>query len=103
MPDLSRSTAPRFRWISWKINCSGIAAERLPERTGTSPESSCTPAPATQAKLLRAIEQKEVMPVGASEPVLVEARVLAATNKNLVKEMEEGRFREDLYYRLNVV
>lgn len=60
-------------------------------------------APATQAKLLRTIEQKEVMPVGASEPVLVEARVLAATNKNLVKEMEEGRFREDLYYRLNVV
>ena len=60
-------------------------------------------APATQAKLLRTIEQKEVMPVGASEPVLVEARVLAATNKNFVKEMEEGRFREDLYYRLNVV
>jgi DNA-binding NtrC family response regulator len=58
---------------------------------------------ATQAKLLRAIDQKEVMPVGANEPVQVEARVLAATNKNLAKEVEAGRFREDLFYRLNVV
>jgi DNA-binding NtrC family response regulator len=59
--------------------------------------------PATQAKLLRAIEQKEVLPVGANEPVQVEARVLAATNKHLFKEVEAGRFRDDLYYRLNVV
>jgi DNA-binding NtrC family response regulator len=58
---------------------------------------------ATQAKLLRAIEQKEVLAVGANEPVQVEARVLAATNKDLLKEVEAGRFREDLYYRLNVV
>jgi DNA-binding NtrC family response regulator len=58
---------------------------------------------ATQAKLLRAIEQKEVMPVGANEPVRVEARILAATNKDLLREVEAGRFREDLYYRLNVV
>jgi DNA-binding NtrC family response regulator len=58
---------------------------------------------ATQAKLLRAIEQKEVLPVGANEPIRVEARVLAATNKDLFEEVEAGRFREDLYYRLNVV
>ncbi|MGH7169386.1 MAG: sigma-54-dependent transcriptional regulator, partial [Gemmataceae bacterium] len=58
---------------------------------------------ATQAKLLRAIEQKEILPVGANEPIRVEARVLAATNKDLFKEVEAGRFREDLYYRLNVV
>src|SRR5207249_7577036 len=48
---------------------------------------------ATQAKLLRAIEQKEVLPVGANEPVAVAARVLAATNKDLRKQIEEGRFR----------
>jgi DNA-binding NtrC family response regulator len=58
---------------------------------------------ATQAKLLRAIEQKEILPVGAAEPVQVEARVLAATNKDLQGEVEAGHFREDLYYRLNVV
>ncbi|MFO0809085.1 MAG: sigma-54 dependent transcriptional regulator [Gemmataceae bacterium] len=58
---------------------------------------------ATQAKLLRAIEQKEVLPVGANEPMRVETRVLAATNKDLRKEVEAGRFREDLFYRLNVV
>jgi DNA-binding NtrC family response regulator len=59
--------------------------------------------PAVQAKLLRAIEQKEIQPVGADEPVLVEARVLAATNKDLKQEVEAGRFREDLFYRLAVV
>jgi DNA-binding NtrC family response regulator len=59
--------------------------------------------PATQAKLLRAIEMKEILPVGANEPFRVEARILAATNKSLAKEVEAGRFREDLFYRLNVV
>jgi DNA-binding NtrC family response regulator len=58
---------------------------------------------ATQAKLLRAIDQKEVLPVGANEPLTVAARVLAATNKDLRQEVELGRFREDVYYRLNVV
>jgi DNA-binding NtrC family response regulator len=58
---------------------------------------------ATQAKLLRAIEAKEILPVGANEPIQVEARILAATNKDLLKEVEKGNFREDLYYRLNVV
>lgn len=57
----------------------------------------------TQAKLLRVIDQKEVLAVGANEPVKVEARVLSATNKDLEREVEAGRFREDLFYRLNVV
>src|SRR5262249_27859616 len=58
---------------------------------------------ATQAKLLRAIEQKEILPVGANEPVLAEARILAATNKDLRRAVEQGRLREDLFYRFNVV
>ena len=58
---------------------------------------------AMQPKLLRVIEHKEVMPVGANEPVQVEARIVAATNKDLAREVEAGRFREDLFYRLNVV
>ncbi len=56
-----------------------------------------------QAKLLRTIEQREVQPVGANEPVEVQARVIAATNKNLKTEVAEGRFRQDLFYRLDVV
>lgn len=59
--------------------------------------------PATQAKLLRAIETKEVLPIGATRPVAFAARVLAASNKDLPAEVAAGRFRADLYYRLNVV
>ncbi|MEO6808835.1 MAG: sigma 54-interacting transcriptional regulator, partial [Isosphaeraceae bacterium] len=57
----------------------------------------------TQAKLLRAIEAKEVLPLGATRPVAFAARVVAATNKDLPSEAAAGRFRPDLYYRLNVV
>ncbi len=59
--------------------------------------------PATQAKLLRAIETKEVLPVGATRAIAFTARVLAATNKDLLKEVAAGRFRADLFYRLDVV
>jgi DNA-binding NtrC family response regulator len=58
---------------------------------------------ATQAKLLRAIEQKEILPVGAREPIRVHPRIIAATNKDLTREVEQKQFREDLYYRLNIV
>jgi DNA-binding NtrC family response regulator len=57
----------------------------------------------TQAKLLRAIEAKEVLPIGATRPEPIAARVVAATNKDLAAEVLATRFREDLYYRLNVV
>jgi len=57
----------------------------------------------TQAKLLRAIENKEVLPIGANRPVSFHARLVTATNKDLLAEVAASRFREDLYYRLNVV
>lgn len=56
-----------------------------------------------QPKLLRAIELKEVFPVGAKEQVQIDTRIIAVTNRDLKEEVEKGNFREDLYYRLNVV
>lgn len=56
-----------------------------------------------QAKLLRALQEKEVRPVGSNHAVPISARVLAATNRNLLEMVEQGKFRKDLYFRLNVV
>jgi two-component system nitrogen regulation response regulator NtrX len=57
----------------------------------------------TQAKVLRALDEHRFEPVGGSQLIQVDARVIAATNKNLEKEIERGNFREDLFYRLNVI
>lgn len=56
-----------------------------------------------QAKLLRALQERSIRPVGASTQVPINVRVICATHKNLILEMQEHRFREDLYYRINVV
>ncbi len=59
--------------------------------------------PETQAKLLRVIQEREFMPLGSNETIKVDVRILAATNADLRRLIEEGKFREDLYYRLNVI
>ncbi|EID6996575.1 sigma-54-dependent transcriptional regulator [Escherichia coli] len=56
-----------------------------------------------QAKLLRAIEAREILLIGASSPIQVDIRIISATNQNLAQFIAEGKFREDLFYRLNVI
>jgi transcriptional regulator with PAS, ATPase and Fis domain len=59
--------------------------------------------PGLQAKLLRVIQEREIERVGGGKPIPVDVRIISTTNRELSKEIEEGRFREDLFYRLNVV
>ncbi len=59
--------------------------------------------PTIQMKLLRFLEEKEIVPLGSTKPIKVDVRLVAATNKDLMDEVKKTRFREDLYYRLNVI
>ncbi len=59
--------------------------------------------PKLQAKLLRALQEKQIERLGSDHPIKIEVRIIAATNKNLEKEVKSGRFREDLFFRLNVI
>jgi DNA-binding NtrC family response regulator len=59
--------------------------------------------PATQVKLLRALQEREIIPVGGTKPVKINVRLVAATNADLERYVREGRFRTDLFYRLNVI
>jgi len=59
--------------------------------------------PTIQVKILRLLEEREIVPLGSTKPIKVDVRLIAATNKNLGNELKKGTFREDLYYRLNVI
>ena len=122
------NTSPRCNEKFVKINCSSIPDELLESELFGYKEGAFTGAqrggkkglfqeadrgslfldeigdvsPRMQVKILRALQEKEIMPVGSTESIPIDVRIICATNKPLEKMIEDGEFREDLYYRLNV-
>ena len=122
------NTSPRRNEKFVKINCSSIPDELLESELFGYKEGAFTGAqrggkkglfqeadkgslfldeigdvsPRMQVKILRALQEKEIMPVGSTESIPIDVRIICATNKPLEKMIEGGEFREDLYYRLNV-
>ena len=110
------SIAGRCRTTCWNRSCSATKRAHLPTRGATSRAGSRWPragtifldeigdiSPAMQARLLRVLQERVYEPLGGVEPVKADVRVIAATNKNLSKLVEQGRFREDLFYRIHVI
>ena len=113
---LCRCTPARCRRICWNRRCSatceGAFTGALAARKGYFEVANHgtiffdeigTISLETQTKLLRVIQEREFMPLGSAETIRVDVRIVAATNADLKKFVEEGKFREDLYYRLNVI
>ena len=111
-----RSTAPAPRGSSPTASCSAIAKGASPARVADQPGVLRTAVGGTlfldevgdlpldvQPKLLRFLEQGEVLPVGETMPQRVDVRVVAATNADLEHRVVDGKFREDLFYRLSVI
>ncbi len=112
----SPSTSPRSRRSWSRARCSATRRGRSPAPSGSSSASSSWPPAARcsstrsatcryelQAKLLRAIQEGEIERVGGTHPIKTDFRLIAATNVDLEKAVKDGRFREDLFYRLNVI
>lgn len=59
--------------------------------------------PMMQVKLLRVLQEKEIVKIGATEPIGIDVRIISSTNENIVEKIMQSKFRKDLYYRLNVI
>ena len=81
----------------------GSGCFRKPTAGPSSWTKSATSAHSIQTKLLRVLQEKEIKPLGDTRSIQVDVRVVASTNRNLEEKIRRGEFREDLYYRLNVL